>query len=114
MIEDWVIALILSIPAVIALVVVAIDIIKKPKNYKSKNIINQRNIPYSEYLMTDHWQEVREAALERAEYKCQLCGIRNVQFNVHHNNYRCLWNERESDVIVLCRKCHARHHNKKS
>ena len=66
---------------------------------------------YSEYLKTEHWQNVKKEALQRADYHCQLCN--NIKkLDVHHNNYGCLWHEKPSDVIVLCKRCHAKHHDK--
>src|SRR4051812_13981761 len=32
-----------------------------------------RTMPFSEYLRTQHWHEVRQAELERAGYRCRLC-----------------------------------------
>jgi hypothetical protein len=66
---------------------------------------------YAVYLRGSHWQSVRKAALERANSKCQLCASQ-VHLEVHHNTYDNLWNEPASDVIVLCRRCHGRHHGK--
>ncbi len=64
---------------------------------------------YEDYLKSEHWLEVREEALERAEYKCILCSATN-KLEVHHNNYDCLWCEEPSDLAVLCSVCHRRHH----
>ena len=65
---------------------------------------------YQEYLESEHWQQARVAALEKAGYKCQLCSYR-YGLEVHHNNYDNLWNESEQDLFVLCEKCHKRHHD---
>lgn len=66
---------------------------------------------YKDYLKTDHWRDARSRALKRAGYKCQLCGCRgNLQ--VHHNNYKNIWHEKDGDLIVLCWKCHKKIHNK--
>lgn len=67
---------------------------------------------YAEYLKSEHWQHVREAALERARGACQLCGDDENTLNVHHNNYNRLEEEWDSDVIVLCSNCHAQFHSK--
>lgn len=65
---------------------------------------------YKQYLKTAHWLLVKKAALERAGGKCQICGSPQ-KLGVHHNNYGCLWSEATEDVIVLCEKCHAKHHD---
>jgi 5-methylcytosine-specific restriction endonuclease McrA len=66
---------------------------------------------YRAYLQTSHWKEVRRSARKRAGGKCQLCSSR-IRLEVHHNNYECLWHETPQDVVVLCRRCHAKFHGK--
>ncbi len=66
---------------------------------------------YQAYLKTGHWQSVRRDAKKRAGNKCQLCSSR-IRLEVHHNSYEHLWHEGPQDVVVLCRRCHAKHHGK--
>ena len=74
------------------------------------SIADLRALAYVDYLKTPHWQRVREAALEHADYRCQLCGAQDRTLEVHHNNYERLGCERPSDVIALCDPCHGYHH----
>ena len=79
-------------------------------------IIQKKNLPvsnvtYSQYLNSNHWKKVRKEALRRSNFKCQLCSVSKVVLHVHHNNYDCIGQEKEEDVIVLCAKCHNRVHN---
>jgi hypothetical protein len=67
-------------------------------------------MPYDEYLLTPHWQEFRRQALERAEYRCQVCNSGNGPLQVHHRTYERRGHERLEDVIVLCAKCHTLFH----
>ena len=69
-------------------------------------------MPYNEYLKTDHWKEVRSEALHTAEYKCQLCNTSNA-LQVHHRTYERRGYEDIKDLTVLCRHCHAKHHDKR-
>lgn len=62
-------------------------------------------MPYGDYLLTEHWQQVRRAALERALYRCQICNSPNY-LNVHHRTYERRGYERDDDLLVLCRNCH--------
>ena len=63
---------------------------------------------YEDYLRTDHWQSVRQAALRRQKH-CVLCrSVVNLQ--VHHNTYDRIWHEDQDDVVVLCETCHAGYH----
>lgn len=73
-----------------------------------------RSMLYSEYLRTPEWRDKRKSALSRALYRCQLCNVNgndeNVILQVHHRTYENLGRELSSDLIVLCKPCHYRHH----
>jgi len=68
-------------------------------------------MPYKEYLKTDHWKEMRVQALAGADYKCQLCNT-DKTLQVHHRTYERRGYEDLKDLTVLCRHCHAKHHDK--
>jgi len=70
-----------------------------------------KTMSYKEYLETDHWREKRKSALYRAKFKCQLCSSKE-NLHVHHNTYENRGNEKNEDLIVLCKECHERHHGK--
>ena len=67
-------------------------------------------LPYPEYLKTDHWQQRRLRALGKADNKCQVCAAVD-RLEVHHNTYERLGHERDSDLVVLCRNCHGLFHD---
>lgn len=62
------------------------------------------------YLRSVHWASVRRDALERAEYRCQVCNA-DKALDVHHRTYERLGAEAPADLTVLCRRCHARFHD---
>jgi 5-methylcytosine-specific restriction endonuclease McrA len=66
---------------------------------------------YAAYLASDHWQEKREEMLAKCGYRCSVCSSSEF-LNVHHNSYQNLGNEKDSDLVVLCRDCHALFHDK--
>jgi hypothetical protein len=68
-----------------------------------------KRIPYSEYLKTQHWQSKRREALTFWRHKCCLCSGTEY-LNVHHNCYDRLWDERFTDLVVLCHDCHSKYH----
>jgi len=70
------------------------------------------NMPYKEYLKTDHWQRVSILAKENADNKCQLCNGEGV-LHTHHRTYENLGHEKYNDLIVLCQKCHEKFHNRR-
>ena len=85
------------------------EFIKRETNYNPYFDIEEclylRNIPYTEYLQTKHWKDIRKKALIRANHKCRMCGSKE-KLQVHHNTYNNLGNERNEDLTVLCKECH--------
>ena len=67
-------------------------------------------VDYYEYIKSPQWKSVADEARKRAGYKCQMDGATG-KLSVHHNNYKNLGNEKDTDLIVLCRKCHAKFHD---
>lgn len=64
---------------------------------------------YKAHLRSPEWARIRKAALKRAGYRCQFCGLslkklrligRHLQ--VHHNTYENLGHEKPEDLTVLC------------
>ena len=66
---------------------------------------------YLDYLKSDTWKARRLAALERADFRCQLCGECD-RLEVHHLTYERLGNEDPNDLIVICKSHHWMEHNK--
>lgn len=83
--------------------------LKLPSEDGGKSVVNQvlREMPYSEYLRTEHWRRVRERVLERCRWKCQ-CGER--AWHAHHLTYENRGHEQPGDVIGLCAACHEKFH----
>lgn len=67
-------------------------------------------LPYDLYLETDHWKDLRAAAIAHYGDTCVLCDSKPVQ--VHHRTYARRGFEQLTDLIVLCDGCHSRYHNK--
>lgn len=71
-----------------------------------------RKEEYLEYLESDTWREVRAKALTHYGKTCVLCG-ESKRLQVHHRNYERVGGAEEmSDLVVLCRDCHAKFHDK--
>lgn len=68
-----------------------------------------RSIPYREYLGSREWQLTRTAAKRRASFRCQVCNARG-ELHAHHRSYDRVGCERDDDITVLCRDCHALFH----
>ena len=71
---------------------------------------------YYDFIQTPYWDGVRSYKLKKAKYRCQLCGCKGV-LNVHHKTYENhgmehISNIADSDLIVLCKNCHEKFHDK--
>lgn len=67
---------------------------------------------YHAYLRTPAWKMKRDGKLFDAGYRCERCGYEGLDMplDVHHLTYDRVGNERDSDLIVLCRSCHEMEH----
>jgi hypothetical protein len=68
-------------------------------------------VDYHAYLRSAAWQRRAAACKRRARWRCALCNTVGP-LNAHHRTYERLGFELPSDLIALCRYCHARHHDK--
>ncbi len=76
----------------------------------SDRIAELKRMPYEEYLNTLEWGEKRAKALDRAEYRCQVCNSPDG-LQVHHRTYENKGEEKPEDLTVLCEKCHSIYHS---
>jgi 5-methylcytosine-specific restriction endonuclease McrA len=63
------------------------------------------------YLKSDHWKFLREEKLKQNP-NCEKCQS-TICIDVHHLQYRGLYDVKISDLQTLCRKCHDVVHEKK-
>ncbi len=75
-----------------------------------------RSMNYYDFLKTPYWDGVRNYKLERAKYRCELCNGKGI-LNVHHKTYEHhglehLRTVADKDLIVLCKNCHEKFHDK--
>jgi len=59
---------------------------------------------YADYLKSDDWKKKRSLKLRKQD-RCVICGARE-HLDVHHMVYRNLYDVKQSDLRVLCRRCH--------
>lgn len=80
--------------------------------YRTEYLNYLRNMPYTDYLNSTHWQNLRPKALKYYSYKCQKCGCKN-DLHVHHLSYANKGFEQIAiDLTVLCSTCHKKVHKK--
>lgn len=64
---------------------------------------------YAQYLASDHWARFKARYRESGSpLACRVCGGGRVQ--LHHRTYRRLGQERNADVVPLCREHHVAVH----
>ena len=74
-------------------------------------IMQLRDMPYKDYLKSEHWKITRSKAVKKANFKCEVCNSK-MELNVHHKTYENRGCEPPEDLIVLCHHCHAKFHDK--
>lgn len=61
---------------------------------------------YHEYLKSDHWRQLKK---RKSRKRCGICkSTENLQ--VHHLNYRNIYDVKNSDLLKLCDDCHSTAH----
>jgi hypothetical protein len=78
------------------------------------NKIGEKNRNYYRniYLQSDHWKNLRKEKLEKTPY-CEKCN-RDYCLDVHHLQYKNLFDVVIDDLQTLCRICHNQEHLKKN
>jgi hypothetical protein len=62
---------------------------------------------YSEKLRDPRWQKLRLSVLERDSFKCTLCGDKETELHVHHEEYSGdPWEADFEKLKTLCKHCH--------
>jgi hypothetical protein len=75
-----------------------------------RKYLKDNGITYSEYLLTDHWKDIRERKLaSKSSYICYACGERSG-LELHHKTYKRIGKEWLNDLVWLCRDCHEKTH----
>jgi hypothetical protein len=87
-------------------------------NYQAERTAREERVrelqlmPYREYLQSPEWQATRKWHLKYARFRCQLCNDAQTVLDVHHRTYERRGHEHHKDLIVLCRECHSKFHDK--
>jgi hypothetical protein len=59
---------------------------------------------YENYMASRHWTNRRKILVSKIR-SCESCGSKTM-LQVHHKHYKNIGNENDSDICVICRKCH--------
>lgn len=72
---------------------------------------NRRNYYRNVYLKSEHWKNLRKEKLEKTPF-CEKCKT-TLSLDIHHKEYRELFDVRIGDLQTLCRVCHEKEHKNK-
>lgn len=65
---------------------------------------------YKDYIKSEHWRLRKQEYLNTHPKKCVICGISN-SLHLHHKTYKRLFNELDSDLMLVCSIHHAEIHS---
>jgi hypothetical protein len=66
-------------------------------------------LPHSEQRQDHKWKKKRMRILKRDRFRCQCCGEKTNQLQVHHRWYvsgRHVWEYPDVALVTLCKECH--------
>ncbi|MBC8393350.1 MAG: hypothetical protein H8E17_12390 [Deltaproteobacteria bacterium] len=72
-------------------------------------VIVQKFKDKRDYYKSTQWQKIRQRILKKFDYICVECGDNGNQ--VHHLTYDRLYNEKDSDLVLVCEQCHKEIHD---
>jgi hypothetical protein len=74
----------------------------------------QRKEKYDAYIHSQEWRDVKIDIISKRGSKCEACDkpMKPNKLHLHHLTYDRLFDERESDLQLLCPACHAFAHDK--
>lgn len=79
------------------------------RNTKPENLVTDKRDYYrKEYLKSEHWRKLKWSKIKSSPF-CADCGS-TKHLDVHHLNYRNLYDVELTDLLVLCRACHHKRH----
>lgn len=68
-----------------------------------------RTKTYAEWLRDPRWQKKRLKIMEYANFRCQICGRKDLTLHCHHSYYappKRPWQYPNGSIICVCEKCH--------
>lgn len=98
-------------------------VVPKPVPFKPKKPLSPekqarrdkklRQVAYAAYLKSEHWRLFKLRILALRGAACEICRSTN-DIQLHHLTYERRGAELDSDVVLACKDCHARYHDKQT
>ena len=77
----------------------------RPVNGAGEQKSAETNPEYARYLQSPRWRNLAHAVRMRAKGKCEICLRQNGE-ECAHLTYERVFNERITDVLWVCKRCH--------
>lgn len=95
-----------------------LEYVEELKKYYDERIERKRKyVPldradtiYQDYMHSAEWQEKRNRIISERKV-CETCNT-DQQLQVHHKTYKHFTNENDSELMLLCHKCHCEIHGR--
>ena len=71
----------------------------------------KHKVKYRQYIKSEDWKDRKISYIEKYWDNCNIC--KRKWKHLHHRNYDRVWEELDSDLILLCANCHKSIHFKK-
>ncbi len=83
---------------------------------KPPQIPSHKKQLYEQHIKSAKWRKIKQRRLAKDGYMCKNWHWWPVKSNleVHHKSYRNLGNEKQWELITLCKRCHNKIHKRKS
>lgn len=79
-------------------------------NFVQKYEKEKNRTTYIDYMNSFEWKILRDRLIIERKH-CKLCES-NKDLQVHHITYENLKNEKDEDIILLCKNCHEKEHTR--
>lgn len=68
--------------------------------------IEKHRPEYQSAIRSSHWKKLKALKLKLTGERCEGCGCRPMQPELHHRHYKTLGREQPGDVALVCMDCH--------
>ena len=63
------------------------------------------------YLKSNHWKKLKKQLFKERGKKCEKCGSKR-KIHCHHIRYGFIYDITIKDLLIVCKQCHKKIHNK--
>lgn len=72
--------------------------------FQKQGELSLMNVQYQSYLASDDWKQKKKQKFNSVS-RCAVCASMD-NLHVHHLNYGNLYDCKQSDLRILCKRCH--------